>query len=205
LVSSGVVMEEGPVIIRTPSGGRIRTLRRGDTVFRTRAYRSPVFDDSTASQIRRELEGLHALAKHSSTVGEIIWALGRACTAQLSRDVLLEAAIGLERLLLPRGAGESTYKFRLHGLAVLTEADASKLDGDLKEIYGLRSRAAHGSGKDDDTFDVLGPRARNLLALALQQVAALFKSGELDVAATGGHIGEAVAALVRARVLRRQS
>jgi hypothetical protein len=203
LVSGGVVMEEGPVIVRTPSGGRIRTLRRGDTIFRTRSYQSPIFDDSTASQIRRELDDLQALAKQSSTAGETIWALGRACTAQLSRDVLLEAAIGLERLLLPRGAGESTYKFRLHGLAILREPSADVLDRELKEIYGLRSRAAHGSGKNDDTFDVLGPRARKLLALALQQAAALFKSGELDVASTGGHIGEAIAAVVRARVLRR--
>jgi len=193
IACGGIVLEEGPVVVRTPSGGRIRTLRRGDTVFRTRSYQCPIFNDATVSQMRRELDGLQSLSDQASTVEEIVWALGRSCAAQLARDALLEAAIGLERLLLPREAGESTYKFRLHGLGVLKEADATALDRDLRDIYRLRSRAAHGSGQADDVFDVLGPRARTLLAMALQQAVALFGSGELKVAATGGHIGDAVA------------
>ena len=146
---------------------------------------------------------LATFAKASSATAELstaVWAFGRSCSAQSPRDVLLEAAIGLERLLVSEGRGDLSYRFRLHGAAVLVdEPDAFD---DLKRIYDLRSKAAHGgAGKQVSIFDAMAPRARFLLARTIESIALMINSGDL-VITRDQDIAAAIANLIRRRATR---
>jgi hypothetical protein len=142
------------------------------------------------------------VSKLSKDFDAAIWAFGRACAAQLSRDILLEAAIGLEMLLLPRQAGESTYKFRLHGLALIEGESQDALYDDLDSIYSLRSKAAHGAASGEGEFRKQAERARILLGKAIFSAVTLADLNKIDLKASKGDLGDAVTALVRARVSR---
>jgi hypothetical protein len=98
--------------------------------------------------------------------------------------------------LVSDSRGDLGYQFRLHGAAVLT-GDSAAFD-DLQSIYRLRSKAAHGgSSKYDADFEKTAPRARRLLALAVQSIAILIDNGSLTVGKE--RIGPAIADLVRRR------
>jgi hypothetical protein len=105
-----------------------------------------------------------------------LWSFGRACTAPSPRDSVLESAIGLERLLV-QGKGDISYKFRLHGAAILAD-DAAAFD-ELEALYDLRSKAAHGGTKEDDTFAKAAPQARLRLARAVYAIAMLIQAGDI--------------------------
>lgn len=87
----------------------------------------------------------------SSDIGQAFWHWGRACSANLDRDRLLESVIGLERILVAY-PGESRYRFGLHGTALLTKDsdDAKSKAKELRRLYDKRSSAAHGSGGRTD-------------------------------------------------------
>jgi hypothetical protein len=153
--------------------------------------------------LERAKDLLATLAKASFATAELataVWAFGRSCSAQSARDVLLEAAIGLERLLVSEGRGDLAYRFRLHGAAILVdEPDAFD---DFKRIYDLRSKAAHGAaGKHSTNFEAMAPRARYLLARAIQSIALLINSSELIIT-KDQDVAAAIAALVRRRVTK---
>ena len=76
------------------------------------------------------------------------------------------------------------------------------LEKELKEIYALRSKAAHGAAKDQSKFEENAPVARYLLAKTIQAVIDLEESGELKITDTKGDIGKAVKNLVRERAAR---
>lgn len=75
---------------------------------------------------------------------QAFWYWGRSALAELDRDILLDAVIGLEGLLVPN-PGESRYRFGLHGVALLANPveKAEATAKELREIYTQRSKAAH--------------------------------------------------------------
>jgi hypothetical protein len=192
-------IEEGPVISRSPSGWRARTLRRGDTLMRTRSI--PTIDlMADLARAAQELSQDLACARQATTeLDGALWLFGRSCNASLPRDVLLDAALGLEMLLVP-GPGEARYRFSLHGMTMIRGKSSETLDTDLRKIYKMRSEAAHGAANDPRAFAAIAPRSRFLLGRAIQSAVALINSGELDVRATKGDIGNAVERLVRAKL-----
>lgn len=113
-----------------------------------------------------------------------LWHFGRACIADLSRDILLESAIGLDWLLVPGGGGNSQYKFCLHGAAVLSNPGNNGVERfrSLKEIYEKRSSAAH--GHPTNAVEGIALKSRRLLAEAIVVIADLALSRKLDL--TGG-------------------
>jgi hypothetical protein len=120
-----------------------------------------------ALKYRRRSEDLH----------RALWHWGRACVAKLGRDRVLESAIGLEGLLV-QSPGESTYKFALHGAALLsmnaTEAEVKSVA--LRAVYRQRSAMAHGSGKKShEEYS-----AHSLLGEAIASVVALMNDGMLS-------------------------
>src|SRR5262249_37484574 len=128
-------------------------------------------------------------------LGQAIWHFGRACNAQLNRDIILESAIGLELLLVP-DHGESTYKLSLHGLALLGDPVGKSVDQELVEIYNFRSRAPHGSANIERKSKDIAPRARQLLAKAIWAIVERINDGSLDVSSSKGDVGKAVKAFV---------
>ena len=198
----GIVMEGG-TIVRSWNGEYRRTLRRADNILDggSRSYRG-LRPNLGMLQGARDL--LSAATSCCPAMKSVLWAFGRSCVAQLPRDVLLEAAIGLEMLLVS-GQGESTYKFTLHGQAVLAHLlTDGHVGAELGRIYGLRSRAAHGADANAPEFKETASRARFLLAKAIQGILDLSDSGEIDLAHTKEGIGNAVKAMVATRVRRTQ-
>ena len=192
-------LQEGPVILRSPGGGRVRTMRRGESAFRGSSTGSYEVDSAACGRITQLVGGVRKAQVTTAEVEQAMWHFGRACTAPMGRDAVLESTIGLEHLLVP-DAGESRYKFCLHGLALLGRSEGDAVIKDLDEIYGLRSKAAHGSSKSERGMTEAAPRARRLLAQAIQVVTDGINSGALDVSKTKGDIGQAVKNFVFATV-----
>jgi hypothetical protein len=194
-------IEEGPVILRGPAGWRGRTLRRSDIVVGTRSLPHFQLTNETSKQITSRIDALRKAQKSTAELDQAVWHFGRACNASLARDILMDSTIGLELLLVP-DPGETTYKLSLHGLALLGGAEGDAVADELIEIYGLRSRAAHGSASSKSKFRHMAPRARQLLANAIWAIAVRINDGSLDVSITKGDIGKAVKAFVFRRLSR---
>lgn len=167
--SSSVPFEEGPVILRTPRGLWVPPLRRGDTTMKMGVRNLPRIALNEAA-IETVQESLSSLAKARSSTREldgILWLFGRCCNASLSRDVVLDAVIALEMMLVPT-PGESRYRFGLHGAVLIEDESSDVLERDLKKLYALRSEAAHGAASSDKQFSEMAARSRVLLAKAIQ-------------------------------------
>jgi hypothetical protein len=196
-------LEESPVVIRGPGGWRGRTLRRGQGFIGNSQERVKRYSKKNGEAAASLLQLLDRVQQKTGEVRSALWLFGRACTASLARDALLDAAVGLEMLVVPN-AGDSGYRFVVHGLAIIEDEEPGKLETDLKTIYKLRSKAAHGSPRQgEDDFVAAAPRARVLLAKAIHASARLIDSGLLDVVATKGDIGKAVEQLVKRRVISK--
>lgn len=192
-------IEEGPAILTSPSGWRGRTLRRGDTLVPNRSLPniSLTADISAiALELSRELRRARPSAPE---LDGALWLFGRSCNASLPRDVLLDAAVGLEMLLVP-GPGEARYRFALHGMALIADEPADAVEADLRKIYTMRNAAAHGEWDETSAAAAIVPRSRMLLAKAVRAVVSLINAGHLDVRATKGDIGQAVEKFVRSKV-----
>lgn len=199
---SEMTFGEGGIILRSPSGWRGSTIRRQDNVVSgNKSWRLLSLDEHVASRAADLLLRVKSLGTAAPELQSIVWFFGRSHVASTSRDSLLDAAVGLESLLIP-DPGESTYKFRLHGAALLSAVVEGDIDDDLKRIYELRSRAAHGTKHDEQDFERLAPRCRQLLAQAIVAAIQLVENGELTPADTGGDIAKALRDLVRRRVCR---
>ena len=202
--NSAVTLGEGGIVLRSPAGWKGPTIRRQDTTMpRNGARSSLVLDERIARDTSTLLDQAQKLISVAPELKSILWFLGRSHTSATSRDSLLEAAIGLEALLVP-DAGESTYKFRLHGAALLSSVIEEDVDGDLKRIYELRSKAAHGTAREEEDFERLAPRARYYLAKAIVATVQLTETGEYRLDETKGDLGKATKALVRRRCLLPQ-
>ena len=194
-------VEEGPAVIRSPDGGRYRTLRR-DTAMLQGTQRK--FDQAplTADQGTRAaqlLKTYRAAVGFVPGLSKAMWLFGRACTMSLARDSLLDAVIGLDSLLVP-GGGEGRYRVALHGAALLGEADPHQTHENLQKIYDLRSRAAHSAAFEDAKFREMAPIARSYLARIIYAIAALSNCGAIPLKDSNDTIAHAVERWVRARV-----
>jgi hypothetical protein len=188
------VPDEGAVVSRGSSGWRGRTIRRGDMLMRTRTLRTVPVTRQTAEAAASLLSELAKARRSAPELDSALWHYGRACNASLPRDALLDSAIGLEMLLVP-GPGESRYRFGRHG-CVLIGNESSDPEKRLRQIYDLRSKAAHGDSAADSRLAEMAPRALWFLACAIRATVLLINSGELQVGESKGDIGKAVERLV---------
>lgn len=134
--------------------------------------------DQNGCQLAAKLLGmLREAAKVYPDLFDVVWMFDRATLAELPRDVLLESAIGLERLLV-HGSGENTRRFKVYGAALIGGAHIETAKR-LSEIYSLRSSAAHGDDKKPEKFEKLSIDARADLALALANVVRLVVSSKI--------------------------
>jgi hypothetical protein len=134
----------------------------------------------------------------SQDIKDAFWFWGRSCVAVLDRDTLLDSIIGLERLLLPPEPGEFSFRFGLHGSALLTrpeepEEDAEEKFRDLRKLYSKRGSAAHGGREKIQRDEAL--KARKNLAEAIASVVELSDLGVLQ-------INEPIAQQIQRSVLR---
>jgi hypothetical protein len=194
------VVEEGPVIIRGPAGFRARTLRRSDLPPSIRSYKPLHVNEEISQRTIAYIKAFKEAERRSRELALAMWCFGRTCTTYLSRDILLDAVFGLEMLLVP-DPGESTYKFSLHGAALLGDTGDGAIAKELREMYGGRSRLAHGSTATDNSTWKMAQKARRLLADAIWAVVRRINNGSLNVTETNGDIGKAVGNLVRRMVV----
>jgi len=109
---------------------------------------------------------------------DVLLMFDRATLARIPRDILLESVIGLEMLLV-HGSGDSTKRFHTYGYALIGSTNTAATVKQLKDIYGLRSSAAHGETKTKSDFQLLGSTARAYLAEAIANAAKLVLSGHI--------------------------
>ncbi|MHB8746287.1 MAG: hypothetical protein ACYC7I_07120 [Gammaproteobacteria bacterium] len=136
-----------------------------------------ILDQNGCQSAAKLLEILKDAVKVYPDLLDVVWMFDRATLAVLPRDVLLESAIGLERLLV-HGSGENTRRFKVYG-AALTGGNPIKSEKRLAEIYSLRSKAAHGSDDKPEKFEKLSATARADLAMVLANVVRLVVSSKI--------------------------
>lgn len=182
---------EGTIYFHGPTGWRGNSLKR--RFIRNRDIPPSIFMNSyTLKETRFHIskkdseeinEKLRLIAECELTYPEMknaIWHLGRACNCILLRDALLEATIGLESLLVS-GHGELSYKLSLHCTTILGATAGNNVAKEIKDIYSLRSRIAHGHGFDEDEKSKrLTDRAKELLARSIFRACILIKKGTLN-------------------------
>ena len=215
-IGSKMVVREGDTVLRSATRHLHAVLRRESIGalpeagpkpigwIESRALKGLYAEENTLETIRARLAGFAQASLAADDLAPAMWAFGRSCVASTPRDVLLEAAIGLERLLVS-GPGETTYRFRLHGASIL--ADEMNAFKELGQIYALRSRAAHGGSprvkggqsekKGERPVHSLAPRARFLLAKVIQAVVLMINNADLLVGDRG--VAAAIEDLVRHR------
>ena len=133
-------------------------------------------DADAAVRAKQLLAALAAAERRFSDLESALWLLDRSILAELSRDVLLDAAIGLERILVPE-SGENTRRFKQYGAALMGD---SALVGVLGKIYQERSTVAHhGIPSNKDKIDMYAPLARRYLAKCIERVTAWVAAGYL--------------------------
>lgn len=193
---SDAFFQEGPVIIESPSGSHGNTIRRGNTGKHISSLGNAKITEAMANKMKEALNDLGKALNNAPELDIAMSYFGRSCNALLPRDILLDAAIGLEMLFVP-DAGESTYKFRLHGTAIL----GSDVYKELGKIYSRRSKAAHGDMRKGKILAEDASRARYLLAKAIWSIAVMTNSNELE--AKDNSIAEAIRELVKKRTAAR--
>jgi hypothetical protein len=155
----------------------------------------------TSGEIRLDVKGGQSAAKlldllqKAGTIYpdllDVVWMFDRATLAVLPRDILLESAIGLERLLVT-GSGENTRRFKFYGAALIGGHSPIKTASRLADIYSLRSSAAHGSDKKKEKFEKLSATARADLAMALANVVRLIVSSKITPEKEGEPISKSI-------------
>ncbi len=171
---------EGTVSYEHMLGGQLTPI--GLNFFRREVQKDegPVYKmtDDAARQAKSLIGQAIGLREKSPDLQQAFWYWGRSCLASIDRDVLLDAVIGLEGLLVPT-AGEIRYRFGLHGAALLASCsdDAETMARELRKIYDKRSSAAH--GRKEDRLEEAS-RARHYLGDVISAVITLIKGGMID-------------------------
>jgi hypothetical protein len=136
-------------------------------------------DSARVERVRDLLTRALRLRRGSGDLRQAFFHWGRSAVAELERDQLLDAVVGLEGLLV-ENAGENTYRFRLHGTALLARfaESAEACNAELKRVYGGRSKVAHGnSGRVHEE----APKALRLLGDAIIAIMDLAEAATLDL------------------------
>ncbi len=115
--------------------------------------------------------------RESEDLRAAMYFYGRSCVADLPRDSLVEAVIGMERLLVTRGA--ISHKFRSYGAAVLADSSASvvAISQQLKKLYRERSESVHGSDTEEQE---LADEALFLLGRLMSRLLTMIGEGKID-------------------------
>jgi hypothetical protein len=167
---------EGACLIKGRLDKRLGRFQRDENmgVFRFSLNETAV--DRCVSLIKHFRES----AVQASDLNQAIWHFGRACVASLPRDILLESVIGLDSLLVP-GPGDSRYRFRLHGAAILStnREEGGKYFRILGEMWDERSQAAHGQRAKE--VERLAPISRKILAEVICKIVNLILKQKLDL------------------------
>ena len=154
-------------------------------------------DDSINMDVSkcRSAEKLLALLKRAlelfPDLQDVLWLFDRATLEVLPRNILLESAIGLERLLVP-DSGESTRRFKTYGAALLASVDTVEASKKLKNIYTQRSKAAHGGDKNPKMYDELAVIARAYLSETIASVVRLVVSLKIKPEKAGDRVNVAI-------------
>lgn len=171
---------EGPISYRRIVGKTsplkaVSFERQARTPWSTPIYELTDDDIELSRQLVKRTRRVRQRSKH---VRGALWHFGRSCLARLTRDVLLDAVVGLEHLLIHKRS--TNYRLRLYGAAVIATSgsEAENIADDLKDIYNERSRAVHSAQKETG----LAERARHLLAEAIFSITELVRDGELQPA-----------------------
>jgi len=136
-------------------------------------------DSGRVERVRELLTRALRLRSKSRDLKHAFFYWGRSAVSELDRDQLLDAAVGLDDLLA-KGGGDSSYRFRLHGTALLARfaESAEACYEELKEVYNARSSAAHGNPGGGHEA---APKARRLLGNAIVAIMDLAEAGTLDL------------------------
>jgi hypothetical protein len=151
--------------------------------FRRQDNRSGAVYRLDSDQVRRAsglLSKAIRLRPASRDLQQAFFYWGRSAVAELDRDQLLDAVIGLEDLLVPH-SGDSRYRFKLHGTALLARfcSSVEECSAELNKLYDARSSAAHGNPGEGV---VEAPKARRLLGNAIEALIELGETGVLNLA-----------------------
>jgi len=166
---------EGTCVIKGGLDARLGIFRRDENM--TYTYR---IDEQAIERCKKLIMSFREFSESRDDLLSALWHFGRACVAILSRDILLESAIGLDLLFVPSEPGDSRYRFCLHGAAILSSNpnDGKNLFNDLKKIYDNRSKAAH--GHKVRAIDELALSARKKLAQAIFKIVNLLANKMID-------------------------
>jgi len=170
--NSKTVPSEGPCLVLDRRGNVIFKFRRDVSDF----HSSVALNEEQVGICRQLLKDFLESTKRSDGLQYALSHFGRSCLSNLNRDILLEAALGIDSLVSVRG-GDSQYRFCLHGSAVLATIGDKSTFKDLKKLYDLRSTAAHGVTTEvasEKAFD-----ARSKLAKIIRAVTRLVLDGKL--------------------------
>lgn len=185
-VSSGVdiPLSEGTCLMLSKTGDYFERLHRDENHSTDISFDSGQID--TCKAAIKDFSTLLESSINKESKGDLyhaLWHFGRSCVSTLDRDILLEAAIGLDRLLTTSG-GEVQYRFCVHGAAILSSLEKNIEDPYkmLKDIYKERSDAAH--GKTSKQLEITKNRAiqcRKLLAEVILAIIKLEKDQRIDL------------------------
>lgn len=118
-------------------GGRFRR----DENLECGNYPLDLSDIKTCGEFLKNFRSAREILKRPDELDQALWHFGRSCVASLPRDVLVEAVMGLDAILVS-GSGEANYKFSLHGATLLSGyvSDGEKIHKILKKfiICGVR-------------------------------------------------------------------
>jgi hypothetical protein len=159
-----------------------------------------VVDEAAIDRTRTLLDHYFPLAENTADLANAMWHFGRASVASIERDMLLEAAIGIDALT-NRSSRDSKYRFCLHTAALLHAAGVASGDTYdlLRRIYDRRSGAAHGGSASD--LGSLPSVARQLLANAIAAAVDLTMAGKLGIRGTAS-VSEALEQFVAQKLMR---
>lgn len=166
-----VPLREGPIICQADVLGLSNPF--GIHIFQRQFEKGGISYELTPDKlenVKKYISKALCYREQSQDIKTALWHWGRACIAELKRDRLMEAIIGLESLLVPN-PGESRYRFGLHGAALLaqTPEECEVIAKELRNLYDNRSTIAHGKRAErlsaDDAFKYLGQAIQSIINL----------------------------------------
>ena len=170
---------EGVCIILTKGGARLNSIRREDG---TKGVNLALKQEDLDKFVKLYSSFNNSIAKVYG-LDKALWHFGRSCSSIIERDILLESAIGIDSIV-SNESRDSSYRFRLHGSALLSFVDPTIKETVYKElsnIYDKRSSAAHGSGPIKGRGENLHEKARSYLAKMIESVIVLNENNNLNV------------------------
>ncbi|MEH2149698.1 hypothetical protein [Nostoc sp.] len=177
---SDAQLAEGVCLVFNKTGNSLYKLRRDENL----GFPQIDLSQEQITLCQKIIAQFLSCTKVNPDINNALWHFGRSCTSTLDRDILLEAAIGMDSLTT-QGGGDSRYKFCLHSaalLATITQTEKKINYEKLKEIYDQRSSAAHGGKqKNAEKLKILAIDARKVLALIIFAIIELASRGIINL------------------------